>query len=737
MFCVLVCGFAGLVLRAPAQERPVPGASAPSFAEPLAELRARVRAGDTDAALAQLDQLALAGSETPALAYLRARLHERQQQLRAALAALPGDLSTFPDEVATDVARRRALWQASEGYCSQAQAALRSEGNADGSLSLRVAECALAHGDPALALSVLKDLRGSTRRSFAVRRLLGQALEQTGDKDAAIAELRSVYVDFPEQKSSSDVLSQLKRLQKTFQLSQDERFARAQRWLDVAQPEAALEELAHLSIKPGRTPKDRKTQRAARARLLHLKGMALFRMRTRYAEAAKVLTQAAAMGGATETEDAFHAVQALARADRDRDAVKAYYRFAKTYPKDHLANSALQNAAWLELRHDLPGGEAHMQAFLKRAERTRNKRALSEPLWQLAQYAFKHQRFKQSLPLFERYATTAAGPMVKARGLYWAGRCASLTGQAQLALRHYRAAMAVEPLHWYALLARARIVELGGDPGPPLPPHITTHGPLPNQMEAVPLPAAAHFYSHLGLDEDAVAALRSQESNWRRHGNAGLVQLLAAYHTLGEYARPYQLAARERSDTLVQPAGIEQRAVWTALYPRPYANDVSAAASGEQIAEELVYSIMRKESAYKPGVVSHADAIGLLQLIVPTGRANAAEIGIKSLERSMLFDPSINIRVGTHYLAKLVAHYKGTAPLAIAAYNAGEHKVDEWLKRANRQKKNVELDWFVEDIPFEQTRNYTRSVVTCWARYAFLEQPDAGWPLDLALTLPQ
>jgi soluble lytic murein transglycosylase len=74
---------------------------------------------------------------------------------------------------------------------------------------------------------------------------------------------------------------------------------------------------------------------------------------------------------------------------------------------------------------------------------------------------------------------------------------------------------------------------------------------------------------------------------------------------------------------------------------------------------------------------------------------------------------------------------------AIAAYNAGEHKVDEWLKRAARRAKNVELDWFVEDIPFEQTRNYVRLVVTSWARYAYLEQPEAAWPISLPHTLTQ
>jgi soluble lytic murein transglycosylase len=329
--------------------------------------------------------------------------------------------------------------------------------------------------------------------------------------------------------------------------------------------------------------------------------------------------------------------------------------------------------------------------------------------------------------------------MVKARGLYWAARSAALSGQAQLALRYYRDAMNVEPLHWYSLMSRARISAAGEDPGPPLPERITARTPLPSRIEPVPLPAAAAFYSQLGLDDDAVGVLRAQEPNLRRGtnrgGNSGLVPLLAAYHTLGEYQRPYQLAVRERHDTLLQPADAEQRAIWTALYPRPYVSDVAAAAEREKIAASIVFAVMRKESGFKPNVVSYADAIGLLQMLVNTGKPLAAEIGISHLERSMLFEPATNIQIGTHYLAKLIAHYRGAVPPAIAAYNAGEHKVDEWIKRATYKKKSVELDWFVEDIPFEQTRNYVRGVVTSWARYVFLEQPEAAWPLDLPLTL--
>jgi soluble lytic murein transglycosylase len=133
-------------------------------------------------------------------------------------------------------------------------------------------------------------------------------------------------------------------------------------------------------------------------------------------------------------------------------------------------------------------------------------------------------------------------------------------------------------------------------------------------------------------------------------------------------------------------------------------------------------------------VVSSADAIGLMQLIERTAKSNAQELAVPHFERSMLYEPAMNVLLGSHYLAKLIARYRGHAVPAIAAYNAGEHKVDPWLKRAARADKTVEIDWFVEDIPIDQTRNYVKRVVCSWARYRYLEHPD-GWPIDVPLTL--
>jgi soluble lytic murein transglycosylase len=172
--------------------------------------------------------------------------------------------------------------------------------------------------------------------------------------------------------------------------------------------------------------------------------------------------------------------------------------------------------------------------------------------------------------------------------------------------------------------------------------------------------------------------------------------------------------------------------LWDALFPRPYAQELKPVAASEQLPEEFIYSIMRKESAYDASVVSSADAIGLLQLIEPTAKTMARMCSMPSFKRAQLYDPAINIRLGARYLAFLRDRYAGQYVPAIAAYNAGEHRIGAWLARAaERDPKKIELDRWVEDIPIEQTRNYVRRVIANWARYRYLENPAQPWPIEL------
>ncbi|MFW5921634.1 MAG: lytic transglycosylase domain-containing protein, partial [Polyangiales bacterium] len=181
-----------------------------------------------------------------------------------------------------------------------------------------------------------------------------------------------------------------------------------------------------------------------------------------------------------------------------------------------------------------------------------------------------------------------------------------------------------------------------------------------------------------------------------------------------------------RRDALREPPTGARRWIWRAAHPRPWEDRVVVAARAHGLRPELLWAVMRQESGYDPDAVSYADAIGLLQLLPRIARQLGDELGVH-VRREMLFDPTWNVRLGAVHVAGAVRALDGRVPLALAAYNAGVHRVRRWLD----ERGDMPLDLFVERIPFTQTRNYVRRVTTHYARYLYLADPDAGWPLDL------
>jgi soluble lytic murein transglycosylase len=137
---------------------------------------------------------------------------------------------------------------------------------------------------------------------------------------------------------------------------------------------------------------------------------------------------------------------------------------------------------------------------------------------------------------------------------------------------------------------------------------------------------------------------------------------------------------------------------------------------------------MREESSFYPEVKSSANAFGLMQLIVPTATWVAAGTPYGH-DETALKTPEANIGLGVRLLGKLQTKHAHRA-LAIGAYNGGSGAVD----RGMRARGNEELDVFVEHIPWEETRNYVKRVLSSQAAYAYLEG-EAAFDRFLALPL--
>ncbi|WP_437578546.1 transglycosylase SLT domain-containing protein [Sorangium sp. So ce887] len=161
------------------------------------------------------------------------------------------------------------------------------------------------------------------------------------------------------------------------------------------------------------------------------------------------------------------------------------------------------------------------------------------------------------------------------------------------------------------------------------------------------------------------------------------------------------------------------RSAWELAYPRPFAAVVAAETKRSAIPEALAYAIMREESAFDPKVASHAQAYGLMQLIVPTAKRMAKPLGLPSSAEA-LKRPEVNVALGCRYLSVLRGQFPDNPLLAIPAYNAGGGAPKRWIA----ERPSQSFDLWVERIPYEETRLYTKRVLASFAVYEHLYTGD-------------
>lgn len=337
------------------------------------------------------------------------------------------------------------------------------------------------------------------------------------------------------------------------------------------------------------------------------------------------------------------------------------------------------------------------------------------------------------------------------RSIYWAGRAEQVAGNEAEARAFFVRIANREPRGYYGVWAAARLEQLDGKrPADLLSPVILDGVPtrtapaLPTveqadtildalsaeHGDALPWLKRAKLLLDRGLPVLASEELRTAHEAFRQaKGNAprqtGILRLWRAGRTppiagSREVRRQRAMLSSADEQNLAVAAramGDEglalriERPNWGDLrnyHRQAWRELVMAAAARHGIDPDLVWAIMFRESVFNADVVSHARAVGLMQVIPPTGYEIADERGIEGFDPSQLFDPERAIDFGAYYLRRLVDRFGGRVPLAIAGYNGGPHNVEKWL----RYRGNADLDVFCEQIPFTETHRYVQRVLT-------------------------
>jgi soluble lytic murein transglycosylase len=319
-----------------------------------------------------------------------------------------------------------------------------------------------------------------------------------------------------------------------------------------------------------------------------------------------------------------------------------------------------------------------------------------EARWRRAWMRRQREMRESARTLFLRYGRTAPGAPRAPAHLYWAARL-SPAGEAREAL--LREAAEQYPLSFYGQRARARL----GLPQPTDPPE-AAGSPIP----ADEFRPAYEELAALGAREEALEEVEVQLGD----DAPETVRLAAAslYAAAGDATRAI---------TVLEPV-IERalygrrpfaRAFWQLAYPRPFLPTVAREAERSGVDPLLVLALMREESRFDPVAVSTANAVGLMQLLPTTARGVlGGPVPAAALKQS-----AVNIRAGTAYLAGLLRRFDGSVPLAVAAYNAGPGGV-----RRHAGLARADLDRFVEEFPYAETRAYVQRVLQSYGIYRWL-----------------
>jgi len=298
-------------------------------------------------------------------------------------------------------------------------------------------------------------------------------------------------------------------------------------------------------------------------------------------------------------------------------------------------------------------------------------------------------------PQFRRLADLSKAAITQGRAHYWLGRTAEVRGNSEAAQREYEEA-AKWPNTFYGQLAALR--------------HGDTMSALASRITATtdPMADGARAVDFSGRELARAAAYLVSWGEPRR-----AQPFLLRLDDIAPDAIDRSLAARlaigfnlpETAVALARRAGRDGIILLGAGWPQPFMPPTPP-----EIALSL--GIMRQESSFDPGTVSPAGARGLMQLMRGTAAQISRKLSIGTNVPALVLDPNYNMRLGTAYLRDLLDQYAGAAPLAIAAYNAGPGRVNEWmLTNGDPRTATVDMIGWIELIPFGETRNYVQRVI--------------------------
>jgi soluble lytic murein transglycosylase len=420
----------------------------------------------------------------------------------------------------------------------------------------------------------------------------------------------------------------------------------------------------------------------------------LYRLR-RYADAGAQFAKIAAppkLAAAAQYQRA-RAQIALGNTDAGRTILRS---LSTAYPNDTSAASALLLLA--DLATDDNRDEDARQTLLALLKRFPTGRHATNARFRAGMIAYIGGNKKAAAAEFDSLVARDANSSEALAAGYWAGRSYSTLGDNTKARARWTSVIKQDPLSYYSVLAAKRL---------------NTTLVTPNKSAAA--------YPHIAAIDSAtarVAALKDvgmeveagfENDKLFRDALSDPTRVVATASALAgtdQASRSIALGKRALDDIGPTPAN------YRLYFPVLERETLISSSKENGLDPVLVAALIRQESNFNPRATSPAGARGLMQLMPDVGQGLASSKGIAPWNAEMLYDPAVNIKLGTAHLKALVRKYPEVVK-QLAAYNAGESRVEKWSTKTGAADPEV----FTERIPFVETRDYVRIILRNRAYY--------------------
>jgi soluble lytic murein transglycosylase len=554
-----------------------------------------------------------------------------------------------------------------------------------------------AEGRAPEAIALLEKDREPVRADVELG--LGRAYAAAGQTAKAVAALRNVYYNMPVSSEADAANTELKKLAGGPPVPLADRRTRADLLAKGRRYADAADEYRDLLDEV--SPADRPTVQLALATALQKSG--------RNKDAKQILDSIPDSSPEIAAQRVFLLGEVARNTDDQDGFLRLQAQLRQMSPNSPwLEQSLLATGNMYLLKRDY---DHAIDAYRELQQRFPNGNRASYAHWKVAWLSSRQGRSQEAKEGFEEQIALYPASAEVPAALYWRARYAEEDNELAKARAYYLKLSDRFRNFYYAELARRRLKVLKPtdqvqyallDRVPPLNlgSKVVSSDPPADDLHV----QKAQLLENGALVDFAVREIQAtaniQDGTW------ALAETARLYQGSGRYDRAIEVMKRGVPNYFAVDVPELPRVYWEALFPKAFWEDLKRYSTQNELDPYLVASLIRQESEFNPNAISHANAVGLMQLLPVTGKKVAKDVKLHHYNASQLYTPAVNLQLGTRYFKSMVDKF-GSFEYALAAYNAGSDRVEDWLA----QGKYRDPQEFVESIPFTETREYVQAIL--------------------------